>query len=415
MSLLSFFYANENNIFALILFLIFAIFVVLNRKKFEVQGKFILFLYKTKLGLNWMSKAAKYKRFANAYGIAAVFTAFISIGFMLYLLVPYLGVMLQHPQTATPALSIVLPVTGIPGVFSVPIFYWIIALILIVVLHEGSHGFVAISRKIRIKSSGFGFFLGILPLAFVEPDEKQFEKAKKFDQLKILSAGSFTNILMGLISLGLYLWLSHIMIASNMISFSPLILHIGKTIGGPALGVLPNNISIISINNQHFSTPQQAISLMEDVEPGQYVNFTATNGKTYDVKSIYASFMNTSTHSYIGNFSNVTFYIENVQPFIIAPISLNAYPQNNLPSQVLYWFDGLFLWIFIIGVGVGLANYLPIFYITDGCKIVEVSLGYIIKDKKKQLRIANYIIIFFSILLILLTPLGNVIFSFIHI
>ncbi|MDP8012560.1 MAG: site-2 protease family protein [Nanoarchaeota archaeon] len=414
MTFASFFYANENNVLALILFLAFLVFVIAKRKRFEVQGRFIFFLYKTKLGLKWMANIARHRKAVNIYATIGVFAAFASIAFMIYLLVPYLGMMIQHPQTTTPALTLVLPVTGIPGVFGVPILYWIIVLILVVIFHEGSHGFVAISRKIKIKSSGFGFFLAVLPLAFVEPDEKSFERAKKSDQLKVLSAGSFTNILMGLLALGLYFLLSHFLVSSNLISFSPLIMHIGSVISGPALHVLPNNVSISQINGQSFTTTSQAISLMESVEPGQYVNLTTTTGQTYAIKSVYSSSMNTSTHSFIGNFSGVYFTYEGTQPFIISPISLNAFPENNPESQVLYWFDGLFLWMFVIALGVGLANFLPIFYITDGCKIVEVSLGYVIKDKKKRLMITNYIIIFFSIFLILLTPLGNVIFSVLH-
>ncbi len=409
MSFASFFYANENNILALIVFAIVVFFVLRNRKKFSVEGK-VMFIYRTKLGLKIMQRLSKYKRIINIYAILGVITAVASIAFMLYLLIPYLSLMISHPSSTPAGLELVLPVSGVPGIVGVPIFYWLIALIVVVTLHEGSHGIVALSKKIKLKSSGFGFFLAFLPLAFVEPEEKQFNKASRFDRLKVLAAGSFTNIVLGIIVLVVYILLSNYIVAIHAVSFAPLALQVvGVVPGGPASNAnLTVNTTITQINGQQFSTTQQAEAELS-VIPGQYVNLTTSSGEVYSIKTIYNASINTTNHSYIGIYGE--FIETGTSQFLISPISSNASPNNNLPSQTLYWFDGLFLWIAFISLGLGLANFLPIFYITDGCKIVNEFLGYAIKDKKRLWNVTNGVIIFFSVLFIFLTPLGTLLFS----
>jgi membrane-associated protease RseP (regulator of RpoE activity) len=410
MSLLSFFYSNENNILALIVFALIILFVIIKRKRFSIEGK-VLFIYRTKFGIVLMKKLSKYKRILNVYGMLGIFAGVISMGLMLYLLVPYLQMMISRPATTPAGLELVLPVSGVPGIVGVPIFYWLIALIVVVVLHEASHGIVALSRKIKIKASGFGFFLAFLPLAFVEPDEKSFAKAKRSDRLKVLSAGSFTNLILGLIFLVIYIFVSNYMVAAHTVSFYPLALNILSVIpGGPAAHAnLTANATITQINGKQFLSPQQAESYLS-VTPGTVVNLTSSSGQVYRITTTYNESINdTSTHSYIGILGEYTYL--KLSPFFISPISRSAYPNNTPGAQILYWFDGLFLWISLISIGLGLANFLPIFYITDGCKIVNELLGYVIKDRAKLMKVTNAVIVFFSILFLFLTPLGTILFS----
>ncbi len=409
MSLESFFYANENNIFALAVFIIIVAFVLINRKRFAVEGK-VLFIYRTKIGLKVMGRLSRYRRTVNIFGILGVFAAVGSIALMVWLLVPYLGAMISHPSTTPAGAELVLPVAGVPGIAGVPILYWLLALIIAVALHEASHGVVALSKKIKIKSSGFGFFLAFLPLAFVEPNEKQFSKAKRFDRLKILAAGSFINVILGVIFLVVYILLSNYLVSVHAVSFSPIVLNVLSVVhGGPAYNAnLTAGTTITQINGKQFNSSTAAESYLS-VNPGQYVNLTSSSGTVYHIKTAYnASINTTSTHSYIGIGGE---YVCIGNQFFISPVSCNAYPNGGAPPQIVYWFDGLFLWISFISLGLGLANFLPIFGITDGCKIVNELLGYVVKDKKRLIGLTNIIIIAFSALFLLLTPLGTLLFS----
>jgi membrane-associated protease RseP (regulator of RpoE activity) len=493
MSFTSFFFANENNLIALVVFAILVVFVIINRKKFSVEAK-VMFIYRTHLGLKIMKRFAKYKRIVNIYSVMGVFAAFVSIALMLYLLVPYFGQMISQPASTTPQLQLLLPVSGVPGVLGVPVIYWLIALVVVIVLHEASHGIVALSKRIKLKSSGFGFFLAFLPLAFVEPDEKRFAKASRGDRLKVLAAGSFTNILLGIAFLVIYFLLSNYIIGIHAVSsslamntlgvlhgslaynaglkpnttiteingnqfFSPseaeyylsatsgryinltdssgnvysikqpssvtflsALYIVGVIKNGPAYNAgLKPNTTITEINGNQFFSPSEAEYYLS-VTPGQYVNLTDSSGNVYTIKTTYNASITTKTHSYIGIEGG---FVQSVSPlgliddfsqtspsqFIIQPIAPTAYPNSGFGSQILYWFDGLFLWLFIISLGVGLANFLPIFYITDGCKIVNEFIGYFTPDQKLQERITNWVIIAFSVFFILLSPLGTLLFS----
>jgi len=76
--------------------------------------------------------------------------------------------------------------------------YWILIIAVIAITHEFAHGIFMRRFGIKIKSTGFGFFPFFLPIflaAFVEQDEKSMKKSKRFNQMAVLSAGTFANIL----------------------------------------------------------------------------------------------------------------------------------------------------------------------------------------------------------------------------
>jgi hypothetical protein len=64
--------------------------------------------------------------------------------------------------------------------------YWIVAIALVAIFHEGFHGIFARFYNIKIKSTGFGF-LGPFLAFFVEQDDKQMQKAKPFAHFRFRS------------------------------------------------------------------------------------------------------------------------------------------------------------------------------------------------------------------------------------
>ena len=73
--------------------------------------------------------------------------------------------------------------------------YWIVVLAVTAVVHEFFHGIIARKNNVRIKSTGFAF-LGPFFGAFVEQDDKQMKKLRARNQVSILAAGSFSNLLL---------------------------------------------------------------------------------------------------------------------------------------------------------------------------------------------------------------------------
>ncbi|EEZ92770.1 MAG: peptidase M50 [Candidatus Parvarchaeum acidiphilum ARMAN-4] len=414
MSVLSVLLANGDNLLLTILILLaFGLFVVIERKRFDVEGK-VVFLYKTKIGLKLMKRMAKFKRIINIYSTIGVFVALAGIAFVLYLFIPYLYLMITSPTTTFPAVAPLFPVSisvgGIPVLIGVPILYILIAIILLAALHEASHGVLALSKNIKIKSTGFGFLFGVLPLAFVEPDEKKIVKAKRIDRLRIFSAGAFTNVVLGFIFLGAYLALSHFIVSANMISYSPYYLDVSTVVNSSPASIvsLPVNSTVSEINGHKFYSEQEALSDL-NVKPGQYVNFTLTNGKVYSMRTTYNSSINNTYHSYIG--VGGFFSLAKPPAFIIEPISVTAFPNNTFSSQSLYWIDGLFLWLWVISFSLAIVNILPLSYLVDGGKIFFDALGYVVKNEKKALAILNTVAFLFILLLVLLSPIGSIIFA----
>jgi membrane-associated protease RseP (regulator of RpoE activity) len=81
--------------------------------------------------------------------------------------------------------------------------YWIVILAIIAITHEFAHGIFAAYHKIKIKTTGFGFFpyfSSSILAAFVELDEEKMQKEGNFKQLSILAAGTFANILTAVIA-----------------------------------------------------------------------------------------------------------------------------------------------------------------------------------------------------------------------
>ena len=89
----------------------------------------------------------------------------------------------------------------IPGVTltSAPaITYFLLSIPIVLVMHEGAHGIVAALEKIKIKTGGFAVFIALFA-GFVEPDEEEFDKAKRISKLRVIGAGATSNVLFAIV------------------------------------------------------------------------------------------------------------------------------------------------------------------------------------------------------------------------
>jgi membrane-associated protease RseP (regulator of RpoE activity) len=102
------------------------------------------------------------------------------------------------PQIPPPGGTLLLPGKNLP------LIEGLIAFVMILVVHELFHGFLARIYNIKIQSTGLVLF-GVLPIgAFVEPDEEEVLKLPKEKQNKILIAGSAGNIYLAIICFFLF-------------------------------------------------------------------------------------------------------------------------------------------------------------------------------------------------------------------
>ena len=186
----------------LVLFTLFVV-VFLYKHKHNLKREGLLYLYKTKVGIRFIEwatnkygkilKKMQYVVIASGYFLMFFGLWFIIKATYMYITSPYLAKALKVPiiTPLVPYLTDIFKLSFLPPFYFT---YWIIIIAVIAIPHEFAHGIFARLNKIKILSTGFGF-LGPFLAAFVEQDEKQMKKAKKFSQLSVLAAGTFANVL----------------------------------------------------------------------------------------------------------------------------------------------------------------------------------------------------------------------------
>ncbi len=213
------------DIILLVIFVAFvAHFLIKNKKNLTRDG--LLYLYRTKWGMNLINKVGKkYKKTLHFLSYVSITVGYLLMGVMLWLFGKIVYIYVAYPSIVQ-AIKIppIMPlIPYLPQAFNLdflPPFYfiyWIVILAIIAVTHEFAHGIFMRRYGINIKSTGFGFFPFFLPVflaAFVEQDEKSMEKSTRFHQMAVLSAGTFANIITAVI-------FAIIMFAFFALSFSP--------------------------------------------------------------------------------------------------------------------------------------------------------------------------------------------------
>ena len=200
-------------VFLVIFLVLTSLFLFKKRKNIKKEG--LLLLYKTRLGMKIIDRIGKkYTKLLNVLSYVSIILGFGLMIIMVYLFGKIVWIYIFNPAVVSaikiPPIAPLIPY--LPQIFKLsylPPFYfiyWIAILAIVAIIHEFSHGIFAANKKVKIKSTGFGFFPFFLPIflaAFVELDEKNMEKKKIRSQMAILSAGTFANTLIGILALGL--------------------------------------------------------------------------------------------------------------------------------------------------------------------------------------------------------------------
>lgn len=188
------------------------LFLYKTRKKLKRESG-VFFLYRTKLGMKFIDKFAKknekilnglrYVIISVGYVLMAAMIYMLSLSFYRYLKFPIITELVKAPPIA-PLIPYFPKLFGLSSVFPPFYFtYFIVALAIVAIVHEFSHGIFMRLFKVKIKSTGFAFFGPIIG-AFVEQDDKQFVKKKNNEQMTVLGAGVFANVIFALIFFALY-------------------------------------------------------------------------------------------------------------------------------------------------------------------------------------------------------------------
>lgn len=269
----------------------------------------------------------------------------IIIGFLgMIVIVGFLGkglldLLLQ--TEAPPVVTPVLPGISIPGLgIKMPLVIGWLALFVVIVIHEFSHGVVSKAFKIPVRSSGLLVF-GPIGGAFVEPDEEKLKRAPKRVQLAIFAAGPYSNVLTGI----LFMFL----IGITLLGLSGLVAQDGIVFesvqpGLPAAeaGVTPGFV-YDSFNGEPISTREDFLSATTALDPGDIVTLRSTES---GVRHEFALTENPTNpdQGYLG---------------VIIGTNLK-WPGLAWLYAVLNTLFSFIFWAHVLSLGIGLANLLPI-------------------------------------------------------
>jgi len=329
----------------------------LTYKNYGVQAALTKMLNRTRRGI-------------RVFADISVVAGFLMMGFAFWFLLNNVSNYFVEP-TEFSELTVLIP--GVTLTSSASITYFLLSIPIVLLIHEGAHGIVATLEKIKIKTGGFAIFIALFA-GFVEPDEEEFNKAKKISKLRVIGAGATSNVIFSF-ALGAILLtnpLFAIVLPEPILGWmyeepdGVLVLSIIEGSGAEKAGLQPNDI-ITAINGIDVRTPldfQKA-----DIVPGQTVNVSILrSGQQLELPIVIMPSEDDPERGLIGIIRDNSFAYKPVYNFI----------EWNNPSLSMF-----LLWLWMISFFIGIINMLPL-PILDGGKFIHSII-----DKKISERTVN--------------------------
>lgn len=323
-------------------------------KNQQVQSVLTKILGRTRRGI---------KVFANV----SVVAGFLMMGFAFWFLISNVSKYFVAP-TEFSQLTVLIP--GVTLTSSSSILYFLLSIPIVLVIHEGAHGIVATLEKIKIKTGGFAIFIAMFA-GFVEPDEEEFNKAKKISKLRVIGAGATSNVIFAL-ALGVILLTNPffaMVVPEPLLSIfydlpdGVLVLSIIENSGAERAGLLANDI-ITSINGIQILSPLDFQKT--ELIPGEIAKVSILrDGQTlqFPVEVIPSP--------------------EDPERGLIGIIRDNSFAYKPILNFIEWKDPGIsmfLLWLWMISFFIGIINMLPL-PILDGGKFIHTIIDKKISDK----------------------------------
>ncbi len=366
-------------------YLIIVIFLYIKRNHLDYQAKIII-LYRMKFGLKFIEKISfKFRQWVILFGYVGVGAGYMGLLIISFILIKNV-IDYFTAETIVSSASIVYPGMTVPGMGVLQFWDWILAIFVIALVHEFSHGIVARAHNIKVKNTGI-VFLGPIIGAFVEPDEKKMSRDKDIVQYSVLAAGSFANIILAVVALLLlnfaFIPIGEMMNEPTGFTFGS---YLDKDLPAEVAGIEPGTL-ITGVNGKKVANIRQFSEKMFCTSPDENISINTAN-KNYLLRL--TSNPDNSDKSFLGikDFKDEFQLKEKYQP---------------VPWKILYyfteWFSGFLRWLFLLSLGIGLFNLLPL-PIVDGGRMMQVTL-HKLRGKEKGERNYRQITLFFLLLLLL--------------
>jgi membrane-associated protease RseP (regulator of RpoE activity) len=331
----------------------------LDKHGLEVQPAF--FMYKSKALNSLLDRIANKRR--NLWLVLSNIGLAFSIGLMIlgivYFLINNLIRLIFQPVTQAIPFTLLIPVLTI-RLYWLPYFF--LAVVIIVLTHELAHGIIARLEGIPILSSGVLAFLVFFG-AFVEQDEKEFEKASLLARLRMLAAGSSTNLVTAL--------LVTLLMTGLFVPTPAGFLIQEVTPNGPAdkAGIQQWDV-IKAINGTPILSLQNYSDYINKVKPNILLIVTVLHANKEETMNITTEADTTnSSQAVLGPFKGYDYH----------PTRLGLDQYSGIH---LYW---TLFWLYLLGISVAIFNMLPAFPF-DGERVLYYPLTILVKKRKRELR-----------------------------
>ena len=390
--------------YIIIFYLVVTLLVYLHKKDIDFQAKIIM-LYRTSWGLAFIKKfSTKFREWVILYGYVATGLGVIGLFVISFVMLKNIYNLLFVANAAS-GVSLVLPGVNVPGLGILPFWHWLIAIFIIATVHEFSHGIVAKAHNIKVLSTGL-VLIGPIIGAFVEPDEKTMDKKTDIIQYSVMSAGPISNVVLAIVAILLLQFcvapLQDGMLIENGFTFTEYIDE-----GYPAeLAGLPLNTPITGINGHVTTDFQSFAEVLQCTSPGDLITVTSIDGdgNSADYELTLAENPDSEGDSFMG----------------ISMISNELDVASGYESGVanaaynsLDWLSSFLRWLFILSLGIGLFNLLPL-PIVDGGKMTQIFLHKWRGKVKGELLYHKISMVFLLVLIFsILFPLFQTMFNWV--
>ena len=337
----------------------------LKLERFGFEIKAYSLVYKNKQVNSLLIKLlSRTRRGIRVFADVSVIAGFIMMGFAFWFLLNNVANFFVAEDDFS-ELTVLIP--GVTLTSAASITYFLLSIPIVLVIHEGAHGIVAALEKIKIKTGGFAIFIAMFA-GFVEPDEEEFDKAKKISKLRVIGAGATSNVIFAMV-LGVILltnpFFAMVLPEPLLSTFydlpeGVLVLSIIENSGAEKAGLLANDI-ITSINDIRIFSPAD----FPNLNPGETASVTVLrDGQilNFGVEIIPAP--EDPERGLIGIMRDNTFAYKPVMNFI----------EWNDPNVSMF-----LLWLWMISFFIGIINMLPL-PILDGGKFIHTIIDKKISD-----------------------------------
>ncbi|MEM5797283.1 MAG: site-2 protease family protein [Candidatus Aenigmatarchaeota archaeon] len=359
---------------SILLFIIIVGSLLLKDRK-NITFKYGIIIRRWTKGLELIDKLVRrYPKFVTWIGNIGIVVGLLA-GLVGVAILIFLTVRLER------AFGLILPTAGgyqVPGpVFSIPFWYWLLAIFIIATTHETMHAVFIRLEKVPVKNYGILMFL-LLPIgAFVDPDNNRIKRLSLIKKLRIFAAGSFVNILTSFVAIGLLI--------SSAFAFTIVTESVGVAIDSVAENSPADKANlegtILQIDNKSITNVIDFVKALNNTKPGDEIEITTDKG---EYRLILGEHPEIENRSYIGvmirnSYEYNLFGFNGVVPLMFLRIFFTVMSFLN--------------WLFLISMGIGIVNLLPIKPLDGGLFFGEIFTK-LFKDK------GNFLINLTSIVLI---------------